>query len=449
MTDSTEQTEAPDAVATPVKPLHALSKHTTPTWEIELLISGATVFGLMQLPGPLAVLVQKGVFGNEQEIGSFLLVLGMYLQFSLLTLIATFVLHLLMRGYWVALVGLYSVYPEGIRWGDRKSYGPIYQRSDEGRMLGASAQIEAADNRATKIFGLGFGVALSLVPPSLLVGLFLALLFVVQALNLDASAWFIGFWLLFTVLFLPFLGVYLLDRWRGQQLIDQGRAGPLLKVFNLYARIGMGRGSNPLMALATSQIGSNRGTLYLLLGMMPVMIVISLAMAFRGRDIDNGAFDGLPSYQPSVEHSLHNGHYASLRDPANTNLLLPFLPDPFIKDGTLRLFIPYQPARHTPMMRHACPQALRKEAARRGDGLLCLAKLHAVSIDGQPLQADWLGGRDPGTGQRGIWAMIDVSTQAKGRHELVVQRLTPIRDGKLDEVVPDWRIVYWRQPAGD
>jgi hypothetical protein len=28
-----------------------LPKHTTPTWEVELLISGVAVFAMMQLPG--------------------------------------------------------------------------------------------------------------------------------------------------------------------------------------------------------------------------------------------------------------------------------------------------------------------------------------------------------------------------------------------------------------
>jgi len=261
-TEPTEQTVAEEAAADEsIKPLHSLSPHTTPTWEMELLVSGATVFGLMQLPGPLADLVQRWFNGNERELASLLMVLGMDLQFSLLTLIATFVMHLLLRGYWVALVGMYSVYPAGIRWDDRKSFGPIYQRSSEQRALDANSLIEAADSRATKVFGLGFGVAISLMLPSLLIVVFLLVLLGVQALNLDTGPWFAGFWLLFSTFLLPFLVVYALDRWRGQQLIDQGRAGGPLRIFNFYSRIGMGRASNPLLALATSQIGANRGTL--------------------------------------------------------------------------------------------------------------------------------------------------------------------------------------------
>ena len=30
---------------------HHLPRHTTPTWEVELLISGVAVFAMLQLPG--------------------------------------------------------------------------------------------------------------------------------------------------------------------------------------------------------------------------------------------------------------------------------------------------------------------------------------------------------------------------------------------------------------
>lgn len=33
------------------EPAHQLPKHTTPTWEVELLISGVAVFAMLQLPG--------------------------------------------------------------------------------------------------------------------------------------------------------------------------------------------------------------------------------------------------------------------------------------------------------------------------------------------------------------------------------------------------------------
>ena len=435
--------------ANPTESLHGLSGRTTPTWEMELLVSGATVFGLLQLPGPLTAWTQGWINGNERELANFALVFGMYLQFSLVTLIATFVFHLLLRGYWVALVGLFSVYPTGIRWDNNKGFGPIYRLSSEKSTPPASALIEAADNRATRVFGIGFGVAMALIVPTALVGGFLLVLVVVQAMNIDAAPWQLGFWIVFAVLFLPFLGAYGYDRWRGQQLIDQGRASSLMRVFDFYTRIGMGRASNPLLALFASQVGQGRSTVYLIAGMMPVMIVISLVIATRGQSLDNGAFDGLPGYEPAATQTLFNSHYASLRN-GNDDVRLPFIADPLVKDATLRLFIPYFPLRHTPLMRRQCPQVLTPKAIERGESLQCLARLHQLQIDGKPVTAAMLGGADPASGQRGAWAMIDLSTLADGQHELVVQR--PVRldsDGKPGETPPVWRIPFWKQRAGD
>jgi len=84
------------------------ARRTTPTWELELLISGATVFGLMQLPDPLNRALIILMNGNEEAIVELVRTVSIYLQFSVITLIVTFILHLLTRAYWVALVGMYS-----------------------------------------------------------------------------------------------------------------------------------------------------------------------------------------------------------------------------------------------------------------------------------------------------------------------------------------------------
>ena len=43
-----------------------LPKHTTPTWEVELLISGVAVFAMLQLPGWL----DDGMFALAPRLGA-------------------------------------------------------------------------------------------------------------------------------------------------------------------------------------------------------------------------------------------------------------------------------------------------------------------------------------------------------------------------------------------
>ena len=89
----------------------ALPAHTTPTWEVELLISGVAVFAMLQLPGLLddAIFAWRPRF--SQEWSSVVFLLYVYSKGAAVLLAGTFVVHLLLRARWIALVGLHSIHP--------------------------------------------------------------------------------------------------------------------------------------------------------------------------------------------------------------------------------------------------------------------------------------------------------------------------------------------------
>ena len=86
-----------------------LPAKTTPTWEVELLISGVAVFAMLQLPG----LLDDWLLALEPRVGGdwrmVLILAYIYAKSAVVVLAATFVLHLLLRAIWIALVGLHSV----------------------------------------------------------------------------------------------------------------------------------------------------------------------------------------------------------------------------------------------------------------------------------------------------------------------------------------------------
>ncbi len=147
-----------------------LAKDTTPTWEMELLISGVTVFALLQLAGLLdqAYLALRPKLDVDWD--SLTRLLFAYSKMSVLTLAVAFVLHLILRAHWIALVGMNSIYPDGVRW-DRLKIGAIKQRLIEQRGITLVNRIEAADNRSSIVFALGVTFALTLACLALLVSL--------------------------------------------------------------------------------------------------------------------------------------------------------------------------------------------------------------------------------------------------------------------------------------
>jgi hypothetical protein len=424
-----------------------LSSRTTPTWEMELLVSGATVFGLMQLPAQADKLLFGFYNASNFAVSALTPSLWIYVKFSLLTLIATFIVHLCLRGYWVALIGLDSVYPEGFRWDRMKTrLGPHYLQTSRELAGDIGTVIERADNRASVVFGLGFGMAMLMLMPMVLVGCMMAAIWVYEALGgdgLDAlrvSAVVAG------LIFIVFAVLVYWDRAKGEKMPADSRGGRWLRgFFRFYAWLGFDRANNALITLFSSNEGNRRTATILVAVMLAVLsIVMSQAVGERlGWSV--GDFVGLPDDVQSATDTLLPMHYASQRGTTPRLAPLPHIPDPVVRGGYVRLFVPYIPARHNEAMQLRCPQAL----AATGDDaprerLDCLEAMHAITLDGQSLDVHFDAAEDPTTGQRGMLAMIPVYALERGRHELTVQR-TPRADRKDDEPAPEpYVIPFWR-----
>src|SRR5690606_27263261 len=131
-------------------------------------------------------------------------------------LIATFLVHLTARAYWVALVGIASVYPDGIRW-DKYVGGPIAKRELQRQIPSVPALVERADNMSSLVFAFGLVVVMSS-----LLGAALALPAVAIAILLSETVLagvplhsLMGGMLL--VLLLPLMGIGLADKLLGRR----------------------------------------------------------------------------------------------------------------------------------------------------------------------------------------------------------------------------------------
>lgn len=422
--------------------VHDIPKRTTPTWDMELLISGATAFGLLQVPALIDSWAIWALTENQVEVQQFLFTLTLYMQFSVLTLIITFLLHLLMRGYWVALVGMHSVYPEGVRWDHFRKSSPVATERLLKKTADFGTLIEAADNRATWVFGFGFGLALVMVWPVLLVGTLSVILLIAQKFEWPMGPISVGFWIVFAVLILPIVVVGFIDRVFGEKWLAEDRTRTLERVYRFYHRIGMSRAQNPLLAIATSQGKSNSTTTIIVIAVSIIMLGVSASTVMRMAAFESGAFDGLPAMNAGGKHELFQSHYGDLRDKSGT-ANSPFIPARVVRGDYLPLFVPYRPIMMNRVLAKECPESLLPSARDAGDGLRCMARLLDVHLDNQSLAIELFAATDGASGQRGAVAMIDIAALPRGRHVLKLNRLQK-RD---DDVPPEDRvhvIEFWR-----
>lgn len=437
----------------------ALPRHTTPTWEMELLISGATVFALLQLPGALDEWFYAWFPRFARPLAEMVMLPYLYVKTTVYALIFTFVAHLALRGYWVGLVGLRSVHGDGVLW-DRLRSGPTYRHVLQSRTPPVATLVERADNRASLVFGYGVAFALLTITPLLLVAIAALATWVFQIVTRGYFAWQ-QIWLV--VLALTMVPLFLalgIDRLIGRRLAPDGLAARMLaRVFRVYLALGMSSASSYPMLVFISRAGQKRGGLLLGVAVTALFGLTIVQLMMREGELDVGSYGALALGEPGAPRALRNEHYAEYRRGADLSSTAPFIPAEVVRSDWLKLFVPFRPGRDTQGLEKECAPAgdsvdteglhpeerLRLAAdAARTHVLDCLARVYAPTLDGQPVAVSFEAADDPGSGLRGAVAMLPVKALAPGRHELTVRRLrSPMAEAETPDPQPH-RIVFWR-----
>jgi len=404
----------------------AMPKHTTPTWESELLLSGATVFGLVQIPASLYALGDRLHHQLPAVWDSVLLLGSMFSLAMVYALIVTFLLHLASRAYWVALVGLRSVYPQGIRW-DRAKGGPIGKGVQKSLFGDQDALIERADNRSTLIFSTGIAIVFNALVAILVSVPPLALAMIMQMWVFPLSSPISWFLIMMALLFIPVVLPRVLDSALGSRLAPDGSFAAFLeKMQRRVALLGPWRITEPLVLNLTTNKRGKHGFLVFLLLIYALFFATSVSENLRRKGVDSFFMPSqlLPTRQLS-------DFYENAGAPSQ---LLPHIQSDIVTDPYLRLWVPLDPHRS---------QAFIRPCASHGS-TACLGKVIAPKLDGQPMtDIAWHPYRDASLGVDGLRAYIPIQTLASGEHELLLA--VPARDNAEPGDKPEsWRIPFWR-----
>jgi hypothetical protein len=425
--------------------IDALPRHTTPTWEVELLISGVAVFAMLQLPGWLDdrwFALRPRLDANWADA---LLIIYIYAKTAALVLAATFVAHLLLRARWIAQVGMHSVHPEGIRW-DRLRMGPVQREVEQQRYVSAEVSIERADNRATTVFAIGVMLASVLLTFAVIALLGYSIAhWGAQALGLPLAAGDILL-VVCAAIMVPKLLAIRTDRAAGARLPATGVSRrALAAVFRGYQRLGLGQANNPAMTLVASH--GNRLRTALMSSIVIGCAIFAAIFSYHAeRDATQfGQYAAFPQPTPDSPLAFDSAHYDDRRNPAR-DPAVPYVQGAVVSGPYLQLVIPYRPLDDGETLRDACPALARATPDMRPTvALACLRQAHALALDGRPVAADVVVGSDARTDRPALIAMIDIRALPAGKHVLLVARSAGAVPASAQNArrSPD-RIVFWR-----
>ena len=389
------------------------------TDELELIISSLTIFALFSLPGWLF-----DWFAGIYTQLSTSLVIASTVGTTLLAgtsygLGACFVVHLMARAYWVGLIGLRTVFPDGINWSKAPGLGPLSKQYYRETLPDLDTVISNTDRLASSLFAVISMLTLSLLWFSTMLMVFTVVSGAIGArFGLTNTGMAIGtLALLFLLIGVPIL-VYLLDAQLASRL-------PRLRDSRVFA--GLVRSLRRITGLAYPQrlvlpvqltLQTNtRPVAFFIALILSIIVIVALGntrtAAWRNFTLST-EYTYLDADQ--VQQGLRSTHYEDMPSSLDRLRAWPRV-DSFNQSGSfVRLFLPYQPLRDNLVLEQLCGDA--EEAP---DRLECLRQLWTVSIDGVPVStADFVPAERAALGMRGLMGLVPLSGLEPGLRRIEV-----------------------------
>lgn len=327
-----------------------LRELTSQSWNLELLISGAAIFATLSLPDLLDTALayyRYNLMPDTDYMHDILpaQVLGLIKGVSYVLFIA-FLANFVMRAFWVGLVGLLAVYPDGIRYDQIYNLSRYAQQRYEREMGTLPDYIIRLDRRCNVIFALAFGLALMLLGIASIYGLFLGFMTLLQ-LILPADTYALAretiFIILLAIYFIISSIILVLNL---PKLRDRPSTAPLaFRLSQLFSLLFLGlyRPLLYIMYTFTSQIpkriAQRRLIVMLILFVVAEMIFLAqqtLQTIGASSLLDSRSFISLRDPSRIADASA----YDNLR-PANTLIGKASIQADVIREPYIRLFIGY------------------------------------------------------------------------------------------------------------
>ena len=353
------------------------------TDELELIISSLTIFALFSMPGWLLDKIADTYTHLSTSLAIAGILAGTLLAGISYVLAACFVVHLMARAYWVGLIGLRTVFPEGINWSKTPGIGPLTRQYYRDTLPDLDTVIQKTDRLASSLFAVISMLTLGVL-------WFGAILIVTLVVSGAIGARFgltnTGMGIGSIVILALFLGVpllvYLLDAQlasRVPRLRDNRAFAGLVRILRRIA--GTAYPQRLVLPVQLTLQSNTRPLVFVFAMAIGVVLIVAIgntrAAAWRNFTI-SGEFVYLDTAQ--VQQGFRSTYYEDMPSPVDRLRAWPRV-DSFEQTGSfVRLFLPYQPLRDNLMLDEFCGRDA--EAPDRVD---CLRQLWAVSIDGTPV----------------------------------------------------------------
>ncbi|PHI18979.1 hypothetical protein CEQ90_15170 [Lewinellaceae bacterium SD302] len=238
-----------------------LSRLEEESYQAELLISGAAIFGCLLLPGLISDLEGYVLYTVNRESMTIWYFIFLFLNMLAYVLIITFLLHFTMRALWVGMVSFNSAYPDGYKPNER--FSKHFQQQLIEDIGDVHGYIRELDKSCSTIFGAGFSIAFVALGYILLMSVFAALFYALR----DYLPTFAG-WVLAGTIFVLVMGFAVFSTILSTKKYRDGNFAkryhyPIARLFNrAFMNIGY-RPASYITGVLTSQKADQKSGVWL------------------------------------------------------------------------------------------------------------------------------------------------------------------------------------------
>jgi len=429
------------------------------SWNLELIISGAAIVLATYLPEAVEdyfyYYLQYMSFDFTGSMYTLPIMAYSFFKVVAWLLIVAFVAHLILRAFWVSLVGLMEVFPQGIRYDNIPDVSEEVSRYQEQKLGTLDKYMVRLDRLCNQIFAFAFLLALSGVGFGIAYHLIFGIFQVMKGLLSEAASDLLILLLFFVFTGLAFLIVFA-SLWMKKKPLwskKYGSGGARLAYY--FGMITMPLVYKPLtylMLAFVTNIPRKRyymALTFIMIGFMTCVILVFTEKVsdLRGRHLlDPRSFfsSGAPEFEV-LSDRYDNQRTSPRRVPAMS------LPAEVIEGPLLPVFVLYPRMLDERLYALGCIESEvdgslprdRRLFLRDSQSMACLNRFFQLRInDSIVAKPDWMFHQKPGSITKGLIAYLPTQGLKPGKNAVSVHIPSSEKPDSLERygLVPFWLV---------
>lgn len=408
------------------------------SWEAEILVSTVAIFGTSQLFKVINWLTNIFIDilqPSQYLVGYFIVYFGLV---AVSILVSMFIIHFILRAYWVGLVGLNSVFPDYSN--ENSAYSKIYTEKLISILPKLKDSILKVDELTSVIFSVAFAFLFMFIYVATLTSIYLLVFnllsdYIPYYLLLLPAA-IIIFFMSLQVIF----GVIANTKKNKENEVMQIRFFKssyftyLLVLGPLYKSIVQ------IIMIFSSNFKKKKSLIFLLISFL-VLGMSTTFFQFTNTNIIYLIIKGVNI--PLDKTQIYKGYYQTENDDVDF-LLTPEISSDIIQESILKVFIPIYKYEKN-LAKETCDTYVENMDLTRNEQrvekwnsvLNCYQKYNLVYLNDDKVPVDFLKYNHPKTNQFGVVAYINLTGNMRGKNTLKIKK-----HYKNDNNNTEWEIPF-------